>query len=225
MSLPGSGKGLKKVLDTRYGKEGNGLHKPLKREEIETGAKRKMDKVIITVLGQDKPGIIAAVSESLHRGDCNIENVSQMILQSEFAGLFIVSLPEGSPMEELSRRLGEDLAPLGLDVHMKRMETPDAGAEKPATEPFIITTVGPDAKGLVAAITRIIADHRVNVANLKAVFEGGDNPNRNVMIYEVDIPVDADRDALCTALRARASELWLDISIQHRNIFDAINKI
>ncbi len=184
-----------------------------------------MDKVIITVLGQDRPGIIAAVSESLSQEDCNIENVSQMILQSEFAGLFIVSLPGSTTMEELGASLRRELSPLELDVHLKKMVPAEAPGQTAATEPFIITTVGPDQKGLVAAITRIIADFKVNVWNLKAVFEGGDNPDRNIMIYEVDIPVTVDRKALCLALRNKAAELGLDVSIQHRNIFKATNKI
>ena len=51
-------------------------------------------KVVITVLGQDRPGIIARVSKVLFQQDCNLENVSQTILQSEFSGIFIASIPE-----------------------------------------------------------------------------------------------------------------------------------
>ncbi|MGD1999862.1 MAG: ACT domain-containing protein, partial [Desulfobacterales bacterium] len=91
--------------------------------------------------------------------------------------------------------------------------------------PFVITTKGPDRKGLVAAITEIIARYGVNVTNLQAVFKGGDDPNSNIMIYEVDIPVDIDQQGLYTDLRAKATELSLQISIQHRNIFEAINRI
>lgn len=184
-----------------------------------------MEKVIMTVLGQDRPGIIAAVSESLFRRDCNIENVSQMILQSEFAGLFIVSLPEKETMEELKNHLGKELSPLQLDVHLKRMLPARTPQEHLPAEPFIITTVGPDQKGLVAAITRIIADFKVNVTNLKAVFEGGENPSKNIMIYEVEIPESVERRDLCAALRGKAAELGLDVSVQHRNIFKATNKI
>jgi glycine cleavage system transcriptional repressor len=45
------------------------------------------------------------------------------------------------------------------------------------------------------------------------------------MIYEVDIPIDIDRQALYRDLREKAKSLMLDISIQHRNIFEAINRI
>ena len=65
----------------------------------------------------------------------------------------------------------------------------------------------------------------MNVTNLKAVFKGGDDPDRNIMIYEVDIPEDTDMKALDTELREKAGELELTISIQHRSIFEAINRI
>ncbi|MGD2000724.1 MAG: ACT domain-containing protein, partial [Desulfobacterales bacterium] len=52
-----------------------------------------MNKAVISVLGPDRPGIIAAVTRMLFEKNCNIENVSQTILQSEFSGIFIVALP------------------------------------------------------------------------------------------------------------------------------------
>jgi glycine cleavage system transcriptional repressor len=45
------------------------------------------------------------------------------------------------------------------------------------------------------------------------------------MIYEVDVPAATDQQALATELRNKAESLHLEISIQHRNIFEAINRI
>lgn len=93
------------------------------------------------------------------------------------------------------------------------------------SEPFVITTKGPDCQGLVAGISAVIAGHGVNITNLQAVFKGGDEPGDNIMIYEVDIPIDTDQQALYRDLREKAESLKLDISIQHRNIFETINRI
>jgi glycine cleavage system transcriptional repressor len=54
-----------------------------------------MNKAILSILGRDRPGIVAAVSRALTDRNCNIENVSQTMLQKEFAGIFIVTMPEG----------------------------------------------------------------------------------------------------------------------------------
>ena len=92
-------------------------------------------------------------------------------------------------------------------------------------EPFVITTRGPDRKGLVSEITAILGAHNVNVTQLQAVFRGGNEPGKNIMIYEVDIPTDTDQQKLRQSLQTKAEELSLQISIQHKNIFEAINRI
>jgi glycine cleavage system transcriptional repressor len=89
----------------------------------------------------------------------------------------------------------------------------------------VITTKGPDRKGLVAGISEVIARHGVNITNLQAVFKGGADPGDNIMIYEVDVPDAVELQSLSGDLRARAESLGLDISIQHRNIFEAIHRI
>ena len=185
-----------------------------------------MNKAVISILGPDRPGIIAAVTRILVEHECNIENVSQTILQSEFSGIFIAAVPEGLDIRALHGHLYDGLGPLNLHVFVKRLD-PAAGSgfDVDSSEPFVITTKGPDRKGLVAAITEIIARYGANVANLQAVFKGGSDPADNIMIYEVDIPNEIDAQALFKDLRAKAAELSLDISIQHRNIFEAINRI
>jgi glycine cleavage system transcriptional repressor len=70
-----------------------------------------------------------------------------------------------------------------------------------------------------------MAQYRANIINLKAVFKGGADPRDNVMSYQIWVTPDMDTTALFADLRKRADELGLDIRIQHRNIFDAINKI
>jgi glycine cleavage system transcriptional repressor len=185
-----------------------------------------MNKAIISILGQDRPGIIAAVSDLIFRQDGNIENVSQTILQSEFSGIFIVSLPEALDLDRLRSVLQEGLDPLGQHVIVRPVRT-DAPVYSPSQnrEPFVITTRGPDRKGLVARITGVIARFGVNVTNLQAIFKGGAAPGDNVMIYEVDIPATVDQKILRRALRAEAEALDLEISIQHRHIFEALNRI
>lgn len=184
-----------------------------------------MKKMIISVLGRDRPGIIAAVTRILFEQECNIENVSQTIIQNEFSGIFIVGIPKALSESDLHRHLDEGLSPMGLHVYEKPLSKANEPQTAVESEPFVITTKGPDRKGLVAAITAIMAAHRVNVTNLQAVFKGGNDPNANIMIYEVDIPSDANHQALRRDLREKALGLSLDISIQHKLIFEAINRV
>jgi glycine cleavage system transcriptional repressor len=184
-----------------------------------------MNKAILSVLGHDRPGIVAAVANVLFKHDCNIENVSQTILQTEFAGSFIVSLPQDLLLDGLHDILIEGLAPMDLHVHIEPLADKKAAFALKESEPFVITTKGPDSKGLVAGISTTIAAYGVNITNLQAVFKGGDEPGDNIMIYEVDIPADIDQNSFYRDLREKAKSLALEISIQHRNIFESINRI
>lgn len=54
------------------------------------------DTVVITVVGKDKVGIIAAVSAALAKEKMNILDISQTILQDIFTMIMLVRLPEES---------------------------------------------------------------------------------------------------------------------------------
>jgi glycine cleavage system transcriptional repressor len=181
-------------------------------------------KVVISILGADRPGIVAAVSRILFEQDCNIEDVNQTTLQTEFAGIFVVSTPAGLDIDRLQKLLQESVQSMGLQVLVKSLE-PQASTVNLPREPFVITTVGPDRLGLVAGITEVIAGFGINITSLRAVFRGGERPQHNIMIYEVDVPLDTDQIAFRHALRQRAEELGLDLSLQHRDVYQAVHRV
>jgi glycine cleavage system transcriptional repressor len=183
-----------------------------------------MKKIVLSVLGYDRPGIVALVSKTLFEQQCNIEDVSQTILQTEFAGVFIASMPEQASEADLLARLRECLEPMGLSVLLKPLEAPGEW-KSPPSEPFIITTTGLDRPGLVAGITEVMALFGVNITNLRAAFRGGPDPGRNTMIYEADVPNHIDQAAFRSTLRERARELGLDINVQHRSIFEVVHRV
>jgi glycine cleavage system transcriptional repressor len=186
---------------------------------------KSMKKFIISVLGQDQPGIIAAVTRVLFEQDFNIEDVSQTILQVQFSSIFIVTGPDQVDPGSLCNLLSAATHDLKMHFHVKELDPAAPRWTSCACESFVITTRGPDRKGLVAQMTAVLAAYNVNVTQLRAAFRGGAEPERNIMIYEVDIPVDVDQQRLNAALKAKGRELDLEVNIQHKNIFEAINRI
>ncbi|MGV8074879.1 MAG: glycine cleavage system protein R [Syntrophobacteraceae bacterium] len=184
-----------------------------------------MKKIVVSVLGYDRPGIIAAVSKILFEQQCNIEDVSQTTLQTEFVGIFIASQPDELSLETLHAKLRESLLPKGLSVIVKPMEKRTEWNPPATSEPFIITTLGSDRLGLVAGMTEVMERFGINITNLRAVFRGSLTPEHNMMIYEVDISAETDQQAFREALYLRAGELGLDISLQHRDIFEMIHSV
>ena len=84
-------------------------------------------KAIISVLGNDKPGIIAEISGCLYRYNVNILDITQTILSGYFTMVMMVELSGMTcPFDEMTgelNRLGEKL---GLESRMQRNEIFDA---------------------------------------------------------------------------------------------------
>jgi glycine cleavage system transcriptional repressor len=92
------------------------------------------------------------------------------------------------------------------------------------TDPFVLTTTGPDQVGLVAGITSVLAKFGVNINGLRANVQSED-ASQWVMIYEVDVPAGVDRKRFREALYAGADALGQQLSLQHRDIFEAVHRV
>jgi glycine cleavage system transcriptional repressor len=176
-----------------------------------------MKKVIIAVLGRDRPGIIATVANLLSQKNYNVENVSQTILQNEFSGIFVVSVPNRLEIEILRNHLNNDLKLMDLHLHIYEKVTEENNNKELMKEStsLTISITGPDSRGLITQITTLLAKHMVNVTDLKGSHRKSDDPNSGVMIYQVDVPSYTDIEALRQELYRKAKELSLRISIEN----------
>lgn len=84
-------------------------------------------KAIVTVLGNDNVGIIAAVCSKLSEYNVNILDISQTILQEKFTMIMAVDLTDANArfadVAEGLQTLGQEK---NLSIHMQREEIFDA---------------------------------------------------------------------------------------------------
>ena len=77
-------------------------------------------KAIVTVIGKDKPGIIAKVSAVLADNNVNIEDISQTIMQGNFTMIMQCGLENAklkiSELKELLEKKGEQI---GVSIHVQ----------------------------------------------------------------------------------------------------------
>lgn len=78
-------------------------------------------RAIITVLGQDRPGIVAAVATTLAERGANILDISQTILQGIFSMTMLVSLGPAD-FSELKSALSTLEGDLGVQITLQREE-------------------------------------------------------------------------------------------------------
>lgn len=77
-------------------------------------------RAVITVVGKDKPGIIAAVSGKLAERSVNILDISQTIMQSFFTMITLVDLSAiDSDLETLRSELDEVSERVGVTITLQ----------------------------------------------------------------------------------------------------------
>lgn len=80
-------------------------------------------KAIVTVIGGDQVGIIAAISNVLAENNVNIEDVNQTIMGKNFTMMMLVDLEKTDKsfdgVREALLKLGEEL---GLSIRIQREE-------------------------------------------------------------------------------------------------------
>ncbi|HEY3317807.1 MAG TPA: ACT domain-containing protein [Coriobacteriia bacterium] len=78
-------------------------------------------RAILSVLGEDRVGIVAAVSRVLAEAGANIEDIRQTILSGVFSMTMLVTVDEDStPFDAVQAKLAEVGTELGLQITLQR---------------------------------------------------------------------------------------------------------
>jgi glycine cleavage system transcriptional repressor len=134
----------------------------------------------LSALGADRPGIVAAIAETLAAHSVNVTDSHMGILRGHFAMTLIVEVPDDAG--SLQGDLDHIAATLGLEAVTLAavQETAPVSAEPTHT----VTVYGPDHTGIVAAVARVLAEAGVNVCDLNTRLTG----DLYVMFLEVAAP-------------------------------------
>lgn len=189
-----------------------------------------MKKVLVTIVGRDRPGIIYQVSRALADYRCNVLEVTQTTLAGEFAGLFSCGMPQDADLEEFTAVLAKTLEGSGLAhwVNDFASFTPVSGEP---LEPYVVTVRGPDRLGIIPEFSGAMAGFDVNIDNLRAVSleDNGERepelPQQVLMFFELSVPKAVNQNAFRQALNLIAEELGMELSLQHRDIFEAMHRL
>ena len=115
--------------------------------------------IAISVIGRDRPGIVASVSRVLYRNHCNIEELSQMAVRGQFAMILIASASSREGLRGLEGDFTALAGNMALDINLRKIREEELGPyEAGESEPFVITARGEDRPGLVCGITEILAE-------------------------------------------------------------------
>jgi ACT domain-containing protein len=79
------------------------------------------DRLIVSVFGLDRPGIVSSVSSVLADADCSIVDINQTVVSGKFAMVMIVNHSRSTAaVAEIKERLREEGARLGVNIYAQR---------------------------------------------------------------------------------------------------------
>ena len=153
----------------------------------------------ITVLGHDRPGIIAQTTAILGSLGLNLEDSTMTLLRGRFAMVLVSAGDADTPTVEAA------LAPLSAsgDLTVTVRELPDDNPTQRETTSWVLTVHGGDRPGIVSSVVAQVAAVGGNITDLTTRLAG----DLYLLVAEVELPVDVDVDAVRAALDATADGL------------------
>lgn len=164
--------------------------------------------------GEDRPGLVAAVTKALFDHGMNLEDSSMMRLGAEFGIFLIFSSKVMVPLERLER----DLAPIGrrlrLALGVKKISRRQATARRSAARLHIVSVHGPDRPGIVYRVTQALARRKFNITDLTTYRTTSGGRAGYVLLIEGEIPSAGALAAIRADLLRIRSELKTTVDIR-----------
>lgn len=167
-----------------------------------------MPMLILTVVGDDRAGLVAALAEVVSAHGGNWERSELAELAGTFAGIVEVSVPE-SAVDELTAAVNQLQGLLKITAH--------AGTETvPEIWPLItLTVIGNDRPGIIKEVSGALNRHHLSIEHLSS--KTIDAPMTGGRLFEATvsarIPSDADTQAIRADLEALAAEIQVDLKL------------
>lgn len=116
--------------------------------------------LLITAVGEDRPGIVARLTEVFVAHGANLEESRMAILGGEFAAIMLLSLAEDN-ISALNKDL-QKLQSEGITVSSKKTEPLKADRFKKHIE-YKVHLKGADHEGIVYKVSAFLRDRAVNI--------------------------------------------------------------
>lgn len=168
----------------------------------------------VSVVGKDRPGIVAAISEGLFNLGCNIADSSCTMLAGEFAMILIISMKK--PFSK--SRLIEELKPVcdrtGMTLGVRTLHPDEVTRQEPDGEICMISVYGADQPGIVYRVTRELAARSINITDLNTKLIGTAEEPVYVLMLEVALPAGETPEGVERILADLKKELNVEIGVR-----------
>jgi len=161
--------------------------------------------IAVTVLGADRPGIVADVTGALAGLHGNLEDSTMTLLRGHFAMVLLVRT--GASAESVEAALHPLSADGSLVINARVLG--DSPLSDIAGPTYALRVHGADRSGIVAAITGVVARHGANIVDLGTRLGDG----LYVLMAELQLPSEASAPLLNADLQGVAGELGVEVHL------------
>jgi len=167
----------------------------------------------LTVVGRDRPGIVAQVTEILYDLGCNIADSSCSILGGQFAMILIIAHPTFVNRASFGDAF-QSLEDADLTVALRVLKP--GGELHPLLDGEIcmISVYGADRPGIVYRVAKALGDRRVNITDLNTKLVGSEESPVYVMIIEAVLPAQISEHDVDGWMGPLREQLQVDISVR-----------
>ena len=168
----------------------------------------------VTIIGKDRPGIVADTAEVLYTLGCNVEDSSCTMLGGEFAMILIVSHDKPFSKKRLEAEFAAKNTGNGLSAFIRSLKDDEVCYREPMGELCLVSVYGSDQPGIVYRITRELADRRVNITDLNTKLIGTPAEPVYVLMLEAALPREMSVEDASNLLEILKKELSVEISVR-----------
>lgn len=173
---------------------------------------------LLTLSGQDRPGIVARTTRVLYEAGCNMADSTMTRLRGEFVIMLILRLPQGVTPEGLRRQLDPVARELELEIGVKAISKAEETPPPPRGEGCIVSVLGADQPGIVYRVTRVLEEEGGNIEDLHTQVIGSEKKPVYAMVIEAQLS--GDLGHLQRRLASLATELGVDISARRSEVVE-----
>lgn len=168
----------------------------------------------VSVVGKDRPGIVASISEGLFNLGCNIADSSCTMLGGEFAMILIVSLKKPFSKSRLIEELKPVCDRMGMTLGVRTLHSDEVARKDTDGEICMISVYGADQPGIVYRVTRELASRSINITDLNTRLIGTAEEPVYVLMLEVALPDGETPEAVEKTLANLKKELNVEIGVR-----------
>ena len=164
--------------------------------------------------GEDKPGIVAAVTKALYGLRTNLEDSSMMRLGSEFAIFLILTSDKKISDIDVDGAILSLRKKYGVTAGIKEISARQAVFSAASRRAYIVSVHGQDRPGIVYRVTEALSRRKFNITDLSTHRTTAGRSAGYILFIEGELPSRSDLPAVRRDLTRLAASMKTKIGIR-----------